>query len=405
MTRRRLATVGMRGASAIVFAERLTSGNDLVRVQWREAGRLHTRSWPLSAEGKRIARAFAEGTVERLQRRGVRAEERLTVRAVFDRYLAARTPEWREKTRVTTVTRWRVFTNLVSPATFADLVTPETLDEVRVVLRRRYAPNQVAHVVQLVKSVWKLARARRWIPENSLEGYENRLAKDERPTDVPEYTPEEVGRILGALDYRKAREWRLWVAVQLASLLGPRQRSLFGLELGDVDLTARVVHWRPELDKRAKERWQPLPRDAVFAVRVALVWRARLGYRGPYLLPPVQERRQGPWVYQAAVEMLHSTCRRVGVPVVKHRAFHGFRRHAARNVLGLTGSIKAAGDWIGDDDVRTLTRSYLKRRPEEQREIANALSSPRAARAKESRTDNRPGNQVATGAAEESVSA
>lgn len=405
MTRRRLAQVGIRGASALVFVERLRSGHDVVRVQWRESGRVQTRSWPLSAESKRIARAFAEGTVERLQRRGVTQMERLTIGQLFDRYVAARAPEWREKTRVTTVSRWRMVTNHVPPTTFADLVTPETLDELRGLLRPHYAPNQVAHAIQLVKSIWKLARARRWLTENPLDGYENRLAKDERPTDVPEFGPAEVARILAALDYRKSREWRLWVAVQLACLLGPRQRSLFGLELTDVDLAARVVHWRPELDKRAKERWQPLPRDAVFAIRVARLWRARIGYRGPYLLPPVQERRQGPWVYQAAVEMLHRVCRRVGVPVIKHRAFHGFRRYAAKNVLGLTGSIKAAGDWIGDDDVRTLTRSYLKQRPEEQREIARALGSPGVARAKGHRNAARPGNQVATGAAEDSVSA
>lgn len=385
--RRHLYTIGMRGSSAAVFAERLASGQQVVRVQWREGGRRLTKTWPYSAEHKRIAKLTAEGIVDRLERMGVSAVQRFTIGELFDKYVLAKESGWRRASRVNEINRWRVFTLIVPATTFADLVTEDTLDEFRATVKGRYAPNQIVQVIAQVKRVWKLAAARRWLPFNILAGYENRLAKDEAPKDIPEYTPAEVAKLENAFDFRKPREWRIWVALHLAALLGPRERSLFALEWRDVDLTARTVRWRPEVDKRAKERYQPLPLEAVFAFRVAMVWRRRIGYTGAYVFPTAERPgvKRGSRVgrtgdraysYSAAVEQLHRGCRLVGVPVIKHRAFHGLRRHAAGQVLAATGSIKAAGDWIGDTDVRTLTRSYLKKRPEEQRELARALRMP-----------------------------
>lgn len=387
MNRHRIDKFGIRGASAIVFTETLPSKLDVVRVQWREGGRLRTRSFPLSAGAKREARAFAQGTVERLQRIGTATVERITVAQLFDRYFAHRSPQWREKTRVTTRARWHCFQNLVGPNKMADAVSADVLDEIRGELLERYAANQVVQIIALAKAVWRLGSSRGWVLANKLAQYDNRLAKDAAPLDVPEYAPDEVAAILAQFDRKKAREWRMWVAVTLACIHGPRQRALFGLEWRDVDLTARTIRWRPELDKRGKDRTHPLPRASFRALCVALKWRTRIGYTGPFVLPPVQHggvvrfgdrvSRDGHgYTYQAAVGMLHGACRAAGVPVVKHRAFHGFRRYAAKTVYILTGDLKAAGDWIGDNDIRTLTRSYLKNRPEEQLAIARQLALP-----------------------------
>jgi hypothetical protein len=53
---------------------------------------------------------------------------------------------------------------------------------------------------------------------------------------------------------------------------------------------------------------------------------------------------------------------------------HGFRRYVADNVLSLTGNLACAGQYIGDTDIRTLSRSYVRARPDELRDVANAIS-------------------------------
>ncbi len=183
---------------------------------------------------------------------------------------------------------------------------------------------------------------------------------------------------MAALDYRNSRTWRTWVAVQVASLLGPRQNALLNVEWRDIDLCTRTVRWRAELDKRGRERVQPLPREAVFAFRVAAVWRRRLGYGGRFVFPPVQARRgDRPWTYAALSAQLAAAEGRAGIAHVAYRGMHGFRRGACKNVLAVTGGdLNKAGEWIGDTDLRTLKRSYLKSRPEELREVANLLRMP-----------------------------
>lgn len=189
MNRRRIVKYGIRGASATVFSLTLPSGLQLVRVQWRECGRIRTKSLPLSPDSKREAKAYAKGVVQRLQRTGSATLERITVAQLFDRYYAAQSPKWREKTRTTTKARWQCFQNQVGANTMADLVSADTLDEVRAERRSRYAANQVVQTISLAKAVWRLAGSRRWIPDNPLAQYENRMGKDEAPLNVPEYSP------------------------------------------------------------------------------------------------------------------------------------------------------------------------------------------------------------------------
>lgn len=137
----------------------------------------------------------------------------------------------------------------------------------------------------------RLAKARRWIAENPLADYRIPRAKEDRPTDVEEFRPEEAARLMSQLSSRDSRRWRAHVACRIAGTQGPRIRALLLLNDADVDLKARTVRWRAEHDKLGRERVQPLTRDAVAAVRIARIWRVRLDYRGRYLLPPVKAAR------------------------------------------------------------------------------------------------------------------
>jgi hypothetical protein len=130
---------------------------------------------------------------------------------------------------------------------------------------------------------------------------------------------------------------------------------------------------------------QPLTRTAVRALRIARVWRQRIGYEGPWVFAPAREasRAQGkPWGYQAANRALHELAGRCDPEVlwVKGRAFHGFRKFSAGEIHRLTGSERAAADWIGDKDVKVVRKHYLKKRAEEQRGVAQQVDVDSAAR-------------------------
>ena len=56
-----------------------------------------------------------------------------------------------------------------------------------------------------------------------------------------------------------------------------------------------------------------------------------------------------------------------GVKHIPLRAAHGFRRFVVGEVLARTGNLALAGQYVGDKDIRTLARSYVRERPEELR--------------------------------------
>ena len=379
MKRTRLFTIGQRPSTINVYRIALPSGLKLVRIEWRENRQRLTKSFEDSGEGKRLAKATAIGIKQRLDRRDLTVIERVKVGQLFDKYVLSHSAGWRTATLKNARNNWRLFQETVSPTTYADLVTQETLDEVKQGLRKRgIVPNQIRACITRVLAVWRWARNRRYLADNGLIGYGNALPKDGQPHQVPEYTPEEVGALMAQVDYRNSRQWRTWCAMQIDALQGFRSNALLRLEWRDVNLTSKEVVWRAEFDKLGRERTQPLTHEAIFALRVARVWRKRMGYTGRFVFPPVQARRgDRPWTYAALCEQLHAAEERSGVPHVKGRAMHGFRRGAAKNVHVLTGGdLNKAGEWIGDTDLRTLKNSYLRNRSGELREVANRLRMP-----------------------------
>lgn len=395
MTRKLIAKLGSHGRTVRVFEE-----GPLVRVQWREAASRRTESWPATASGRKEARAYAKGVEERLARRAPEAPRAVTVGELGEAFVLAHpVPEtWRPKTRATFDARWKVWLAFATRERRIDTVTPETLDRFRAAMRAEdYAVNQIANHVQMVKAVWRFAKERKLLAENQIADYRMKLSRDQRKAEIPEWTPAECERILAELSPRKSTGWRAFVAIVLDALLGGRSNALLALEWRDVDLTRRVLRWRPELDKLARDREQPLPREAVYALRVAAVWRRRIGYTGPFILPGAQARTRDrkPWTYQALNQALHEAHARAfpGAPWVPYRAMHGFRRMNVNNVLKLTGDLAKAGQWIGDTDLRTLAKSYVRARPEELRDLSSRVALPKPTRSpntKEPSNDNAP---------------
>lgn len=63
---------------------------------------------------------------------------------------------------------------------------------------------------------------------------------------------------------------------------------------------------------------------------------------------------------------------------VPHRAAHGFRRYVVTEIHAATGNLGLAGQYVGDKDIRTLARSYLRERPEELRRAVEHMERTEA---------------------------
>jgi integrase len=310
------------------------------------------------------------------------------------KYETAKRAEWAPRTMQAQAFRAGIFMDWATPSLAADRVTLDTLDQFREDLRKQGRKvTEIQRTIREVVAWFSYSAARGWIPSNPLAAFANRIARHEKPEPIDEFAPDEFARIFAALDYRDSRLWRPWVAVVLGGVLGPRQNALRHLTWDDVDLNAMTVTWRREFDKMARERVQPIPRGARFALRVAKVWAHRLPatQRSNLVLPAVMHGRPNtPYTYSALNQALRLACARAGVPWKKGRAMHGLRRHAARTMLDLTGNIKIAGEHIGDTDLKTLSGSYLRDRPEALTAAVKLITlDPKTSRNKRP-NDNRP---------------
>lgn len=413
MSRVVIAKLGRYGQTVNVFAAQVND-EPVARVEWRELGQRKTKTFHGTRRDREAAaKAYAEGVLDRLQGGDVVAPKRYTVGELWTAYLTAHAPDWRPKTLILAKARWKPFTQHVNPLTWADLVQPETLDSWRLDLltskrdktAQAMARNQVAHHIQLVKSVWRFAKQRKLIADNPLADYAVKKGRDYGAIEVPEYTPADWAAILKQLPFRDSRRWRPWAAIALDGMLAPRSRALLQLKWTDIDMTARTIRWPGETDKLGRVRVQPLPRDAVFALRVCRVWARRQGYEGAYVFYGVQARtREATWTYAALNKQLHDAADRAGVRKVKYRAMHSLRRMAGGNVLAATGDITKVGDWLGDTDMRVLKKSYLRARPEGLATVVATTKLPPREKQPSSKTGNKMATAPTRGAAEETVS-
>jgi integrase len=363
----------------------VVKGRPLVRVQWTEHGQLRTESFDDTRKGIAEAKAFAEGVHERLQLRKPADIPPVTVHALWQAYVTAKVDSWRATTLRNKSERWGKFELYVPPRTHAHLVTQEILDGFKRTLittpTKRGKPrsvNQVRQMIETVTAVLRWGVDRDLIPPTKAATYQPEFSRDAKRqvVEMAEFSSDERAKVLAQLDPRDSRQWRAYVLTVLFAYCGPRQSAARHLEWRDVDLEREAITWRPELDKMAHERVQPMPRPVLEAMWVAYGWRCTQGYDGPFVFYGVQQRRKlagKPWTYQAYAKALHDAEARAGIDAVKYRAAHGFRRGIAGDVHAATGSSKTAAEWIGDKSVKIVERHYILSRDEELRKTATLV--------------------------------
>lgn len=371
-----------------VFRETTATGS-LIRVQWTEPGAatLSTSSYDDSRNGIAQAKAFAQGVHDRLTAKvPVQSFDPLTLRQVWDKYVAAHINAWRPKSLRSATDRWKRVELVLGRETPAASLTPERLDdmlntllETRIRGNNIRSTNQVKSIMALLSAVYRWAEQRRLLPPSLVSGYRPKLSKEKARNVVQmhEYRETERFKVLAELSPDDSRQWRAWALTVLFAYCGPRQTAARSLEWADVDLEAKVIRWRPETDKMGRERFQPMPEPVYDAFLVALAWREKAGYQGRFVFFAVQDRglqKDQPYTYQAYIGQLHAAEARAGVESIAYRGAHGFRRGIAGDVHSATGSEKQAADWIGDKSVRIVRDHYLLTRGDELRKTAELVT-------------------------------
>lgn len=390
--------LGRRGQYVRAFIEL-----DLARVLIVERGRRRVESWPNTPAGRAEAKGYAEGTYERFMQKRPADIPPITLRAMWEAYWLAEYAGLRTKTQINYRDRWKPFETFAGRDAYAHTITPARLDEYRKALTDLgRAINQVGLLISAVKRVFRWAIHRDLVPPNKITEYRFKVKRGEKRIEMVEYRTEDQFKILAQWSPRGARTWRPYVATVLFAYQGPRKSAAFAMEWDDVDLVKNRIRWRAETDKIGNARWQPMPAPVVEAMWIAYGWRIAIGYTGPYVFPGATSATRGvlrelkaweqleknrrvvkkpraiadkPWSYSAYIAQLRLAEQKAGVPYIKYRGAHGWRRMAAGNVLEMTGNADLAMKWIGDKDPRIMSR-YLKEREDQMSGVAARLGMP-----------------------------
>lgn len=364
MTRRKtLATFGPRRGGVRVLEQ-----GEYARVQWYEGGHRRVKSFARTKEGKAEAIAWAQGFAE--TRFGTTpAPERLTLRALWDRYKTGEFPTLRPRTRELYAEHWQRWELFNGKHFVAENARQETVDRFRARLTSLgLAVGHQQRIVRDVKTVYAWADSRELLARNRLAGYRFKIAKESRPEKPAAYQPEEVAKIIDALRPQVTGQWRAWCVLVLAAYQGARERAILHLTWKDVDFERGLVTWRAKYDKMGVERVQPLTLAGYCAVLTARDWAN--GRRDPWLFPsPWRDKKcgreeQGVYGAQALWLALKKAERLAGVEHRPFRGMHGFRRGVGKAIAQMTGDPMRGLDWLGDIDPKQIP-SYVQGQPTE----------------------------------------
>jgi integrase len=353
-----MRTFGEYGKTVRVWQE-----GKVVRVQCRSLG--VTRSFRGAG-----AKVKAYGFAERLAA-GVESsrETRITLADLWAAYTAsADFTELRQRSRDYYAASWSLFLEVVPPQTAADDVTVLTLGTVRKAWETTPRPrakdglsiNSMRKAIGNVKIVFAWGERVELLHRNRIRAFRFKVSKDRRPQSPGEFTGAELQRLLGVLSFDRLDQRTAFCVLTVIGYQGVRENSALHLRWEDILWGEDVLLWRAEWDKMGNEWDQPL-RGPTRAI-LGRLWDALGQPASGWVFPARQKNAKGEtYTAQAFAKALWSAEQRSGVPHVRNRGAHGFRRMVAGDLVDATGSSAKAMEGIGDRSVK-MAETYVMRR-------------------------------------------
>ena len=358
MTRKRLATTGERGALVRLYEE--TRG-DVRRyvVEWGPKRQRET--WPHTRAGKAEAEAYFKGFSEQVAAKPTIA--RLTTRELWAAYEAAEFPALRARTKKIYAASWRDWTLFYGADTIAEDFGIQQAYEFRRSLETRgLATETVRNIITNVRVVYRAGERHELIAKNKWHLYVHKIAKEKRTQPRAEYRSDEFLAIWRALDQTRRGQWRPWAAIGLLGIYGNRQNEILQMQWSWVEGdTINVPEYAVKTGEASALGLFPLTRAILDTARE---WAKKEGYTGEYVLFPgdaSDRTKQLHYSIQSLTNALHLAEARAGVPTIKWRAGHGFRRGLVGDLADKTGDIMLALQAIGDRDISMASRYRRKR--------------------------------------------
>lgn len=361
-------------------------GRNRVRAFERPSGIIYLEYWEHD-ERKRISTGHRDREKAKRQAdelaakfaRGLPDEESgVTLRELFDKYRAKRTPQvgerqqrhhhrcaelflryWGWDRKVASLNRrdWDDFIHDRGSGRI-DARGYEVPEEDR----RSVGPRRVQEDLQALRAACNWAVQADLLPSNPVAGYP--LPREKNP-NRPRLSQE---RYEAMLKVASEVDWRFEVALVLANETGHRSKAIRRLRWSDIDLTEQTVRWREEEDKSGHEHVTPLTEEAVTALRRAQQRRAGIGEARVLPAPvdqsePVSRHLLRDWWYRAEefAELEH----------IEGLGWHGLRRKFADELREVPlKDLARLGGWQTE---QTILKCYMEadldsmRRAQEQR--------------------------------------
>jgi integrase len=363
--RKRLATAGDRGNLVRLFLDDRAGVKRYV-VQWGAAGARQQESWPGTKAGKLEAEAFFKAFDAEARRAATAAPERLTVRALWLAYLGAEAEHLRPNTLRLYRDAWRTWEQYITPDQIAEDITVQQIAGFRAALDARgLATATVKDAIRNVRIVFNWGERMELLARNRWHLFVHKVAKEKRTQPRAEFRSDEFLAIWSALDPDARGQWRAWVAVGLLGIYGNRQNEILNLRWSWIDGDA--VRIDPSVVKTGEEGRLTLFPQTRRILDVARAWREREGYAGDVVLFPGQADGRAHasklphYSIQSLTDHIHRASERAGVPYIRYRAGHGFRRGLMGDLVDQTGDVTLALQAIGDRDLKMANHYRLRR--------------------------------------------
>src|SRR6185436_5091554 len=222
-------------------------------------------------------------------------------------------------------------------------------------LETTLAAATVRTTLSAVRVVFNWARRLELISENRWKAYRHKTPASRRTQQRGEYRQGEVKTLLAQLDWREPDDWRMWVAIGLLAIYGARPSEILQLEWSWITDDAIILpEWAVKTRESRELALLPLSRAIL---KVAERWRpsAECGYVIP-------GRNGSFFPLRDFTRRLHALEERAGIPYVRYRAGHAFRRGLVGDIADATGDVSLALLAVGDRNIHEAKNYRVRRK-------------------------------------------